>query len=183
MELDPVIFRSCQAAAAVVFGVAALSKLVNIERFERAVASHGLLPAILSGPVALVLAMAELAIAAALIVDSARPVAALAGLGLLAVFFTAIAINLARGNRDVDCGCWAFGRKEPDGSARLSGWHLGRVAVLAMLVAPSLSEPAQRAVEWFDYVTVTGGLAIAGGLFVAIDLLLANEAAAQKLRS
>lgn len=183
MEIDPVILRACQAAVSLVFGAAALGKLVNIERFESAVASYGLLPAFLVEAVAFCLALAELAIAVALLVDPARKAAALGGLALLGIFFTAIGISLARGNRDIDCGCWAFGQKGSGHPARLSGWHLGRVALLALLVSPALFDPAQRPVEWLDYVTATGGLAMAGGLFVAIDLLLANDAAAQKLRS
>lgn len=183
MEIDPAVLRTCQAAVIVVFGAAGFSKLVNPERFERAVASYGLLPAFLVGPVALCLALAELAIAAALLVDSSRPAAALAGLGLLGLFLVAIGMSLARGNRDIDCGCWAFGGKGDGHPARLSGWHLARLALLAAFVAPCLFGPAQRAVEWIDYVTATGGLAVAGGLFVAIDYLLANGAAIQKLRS
>lgn len=183
MEIDPVILRTCQAAVSLVFGAAALAKLVNIERFKRAVAAYALLPPFLVAPVAFSLGIAELAIALALLVESSRHVAALGGLVLLGVFFVAIGVSLARGNRDIDCGCWAVGRNVAGQAARLSGWHLGRVALLALMVVPGMFDPARRAVEWLDYVTAAGGLAIAGGLFVAIDLLLANDAAAQKLRS
>lgn len=183
MEIDPVILRTCQAAVSLVFGAAALGKLVNIGRFEIAVASYDLLPTALVTPVARLLGLAELAIAVALLFDPLRQIAAIGGLVLLGVFFVAIGANLVRGNRDIDCGCWAFGQKASGHPSRLSGWHLGRLAVLALLIAPALFDPAQRSVEWLDYVTATGGLATAGGLFVAIDLLLANDAAAQKLRS
>ncbi|TPQ37843.1 MauE/DoxX family redox-associated membrane protein [Cupriavidus pinatubonensis] len=183
MEIDPVFLRASQGAVAIVFGAAAVSKLVNIDRFKRALASYGLVPAFLLAPLALALAIGELAVAVALPLEAARYAAALAGFALIGVFFTAMAVNLARGNRDIDCGCWAFGKHEDGTSARLSGWHLGRAALLALLLAPSLMESTQRTVEWVDYFTVAGSLAIAGGMFFAIDLLLANGVAVQKLRS
>jgi hypothetical protein len=57
------------------------------------------------------------------------------------------------------------------------------VALLGALLVPSLFEAADRPILWFDYLTVMGSIALAGGLFVVIDTLLANNAAAQKLRS
>ncbi|CAG2152303.1 MauE/DoxX family redox-associated membrane protein [Cupriavidus numazuensis] len=182
MEIDPVFLRTSQGAVAIVFGAAAVAKLLDLERFEQALGSYGLVPSMLVGPLALAIALLELAVAAALPVDAARQLAATTGLALLTVFFAAMAINLARGNRDIDCGCWAFGQKG-DARARLSGWHLGRAALLAALLSPCLFEPSARGVVWVDYFTVAGSLAIAGGVFFAIDLLLANGVAVQKLRS
>jgi len=185
MLIDPVILRTGQAAAAILFGTAAVSKLLDMRRFGQAVASYGLLPTLLLTPAAWLLALAEAAVAMSLPFDAVRQPAALAGLGLLSLFFAAIAISLARGHRDIDCGCWAFGASGRDADARtgLSGWHLGRVALLGALLLPALFDASARAVVWVDYFTVLGTLAIAAGAFFAIDALLANQAAAQKLRS
>jgi hypothetical protein len=183
MEIDPVIFMACQAATAIVFGAAAMTKLADLGRFRRALAAYGLVPGMLVPPLALGIALLELAVAAALPVDVARHAAAFIGLGLLAIFFVALATNLVRGNRDIDCGCWAFGQQRHGTQPALSGWHLGRVLLLAALLLPSLFQPAARAVVWVDYFTAAGSLVVAGGTFFVIDLLLANGAAAQKLRS
>ncbi|MGH8786958.1 MAG: MauE/DoxX family redox-associated membrane protein [Cupriavidus necator] len=183
LVVDPVIVRTCQAAAAIVFGAAAVSKLMAVRRFAGALDAYALLPPVLVTPVAWALALAELAVALLLPLDATRTAAALGGLVLLAVFFSAIGINLWRGNRDIDCGCQAFARRDAGKrvSGALSGWHLARVALLAALLAPVLSEPAAREVLWVDYLTVLGGLACASGLFFVIDALLANRAAAQAL--
>lgn len=183
MVIDPVLLRTSQAAAGIVFGLAALAKLIDMPRFTQALASYGLLPGPLVPPLAWVLALAELTVAIALPVDALRQFAALGGLALLALFFGAIAVSLARGNRDIDCGCWAFGQKAGATPAGLSGWHLVRVALLTVLLAPSLLDPSGRAVVWMDYVTVLGSLAVAAGGFFVIDLLLANQAAARKMGS
>jgi len=183
MVIDPVFLRTSQAAVAILFGLAAASKMADMRRFEGTLASYGLLPDRLVAPMARAIALLEVAVAVALPLDAARLTAALGGLALLALFFAAIGISLARGNRDIDCGCWAFGNKPAGASGGLSAWHLVRVLLLAALLAPSLFEPSSRTVVWVDYFTVAGGLAIAAGLFFVIDLLLANGATAQKLRS
>ncbi|KWR87997.1 MauE/DoxX family redox-associated membrane protein [Cupriavidus sp. IDO] len=183
MAIDPVIVSTSQAAGAIVFGATALGKLTAPGQFARALDGYGLVPRLLVAPLAVGLALLELMVAAGLPLEATRKPAAIIGLVLLAVFFAAIAISLARGNRDIDCGCWAFGRRDPQAPARLSGWHLGRVALLAALLAPCLLESTSRSVLWVDYLTVAGSLAVTGGLFFVIDVLLANGAMAQKLKA
>ncbi|TPQ37990.1 MULTISPECIES: MauE/DoxX family redox-associated membrane protein [Cupriavidus] len=183
LVIDPVVVRTCQAGAAIVFGAAAMSKLLDMRRFEGSLDGYALLPPALVRPAAVGLALAELAVAMALPLDATRVPAALAGLLLLALFSGAIAINLWRGNRNIDCGCHAFGRRGTERQGGLSSWHLARVALLAALVAPALFEFAARDVLWVDYFTVLGGLACASGLFFVIDALLANRAVAQALES
>ncbi len=183
LVIDPVVLRTCQASAAIVFGAAAVSKLMDVRRFAGALGGYGLLPLGLVRPAAWALALAELAVAVMLPLDATRTVAAFGALLLLALFAGAIGINLWRGNRDIDCGCHAFGRAGPARRGSLSGWHLGRVALFAALVVPVLLDAGTREVLWFDYFTVLGGLACASGLFFVIDALLANRAVAQALES
>ncbi|KAF7963533.1 hypothetical protein AWV80_08850 [Cupriavidus sp. UYMU48A] len=117
MEIDPVFLRTSQGAVAIVFGAAAIAKLLDLERFEQALASYDLVPSVLVAPLAMAIAVAELVVALALPIDAARQMAAVTGLALLGVFFSGMSINLVRGNRDIDCGCWAFGKKG-DAAAR-----------------------------------------------------------------
>src|SRR5262249_4609965 len=89
--------------------------------------------------------------------------------GLLAIFTGAIMLNLARGRREIDCGC--FG---PMMRQRLSGWLVVRNIALAMMVATANANPELRTLLPLDYVTiVSGGLAVVI-LYIVMNYLLAN---------
>ncbi len=93
-------------ALAVVFVAAAVGKLAD--RGGSASAAHGLgVPQTWAGPVAGVLPVAELAVAAALLWRPTAVGGAAAGLFLLALFTCLVVLNL-RGGRRPPCRC--FGR-------------------------------------------------------------------------
>src|SRR4051794_40429390 len=102
-------------ALAAVFLTAGATKLLDRPGFRRVLAAFGLERS-LAHPVSVLIPVAEVAVAAGLLVASAARWAALGALLLLAVFGAAILGALARG-RAPDCHC--FGRLR---SARI-GWH------------------------------------------------------------
>ena len=53
---------------------------------------------------------AEALVIVGLIVPATRPAAAMLAFALLAIYGVAIAINLVRGNRRIDCGCGGAGQ-------------------------------------------------------------------------
>src|SRR3712207_6801747 len=109
---------------AAVFALAGVAKLSDLEGSRKAIMDFGL-PAVLASPLALLLPLAELAVAAALIPASTAWWGALGALGLLVLFVVGISINLARG-RKPDCHCFGQLHSAP------AGWKtLARNGVLA----------------------------------------------------
>ena len=115
----------------VVFGVAGVAKLLDQKGTREAVVSFGL-SASWAKPFAWLLPVAELAIAIGLLSLNTAPAAALAALLLLALFITAIAINLSRG-RTPDCHCFGQLYSRPLGwptLARNVGFAVGAMILI-----------------------------------------------------
>lgn len=154
-----------------VFALAALTKLFERAGTRNAIRAFGG-PVSLSGPLATLLPIAELAVAGALLVPVWTRWGAFGGLALLAVFSTAIARSLRRGEAP-DCHCFGALNSEP------VGWRtLLRNAVLSAVVifviAGGWSSPGPSAVAWVGHLSAAGIVAAAGGLAIA---LLAGAAA------
>jgi peroxiredoxin len=115
-----------QAALAGVFLVAALAKLGDRAGSRAALTGFGV-PGVLAGPLGVLLSLAELAVAAALLLVP-EP-GALASLALLLAFSAAIVVNLLRGHAP-DCHC--FGSLH---SAPVSWWTVARNLLLALVAA------------------------------------------------
>src|SRR2546428_13263493 len=103
--MDPAIDATLRAALGLLFLVAAVHKLRDFGRFRATLAEYRLLPrAVLPVAAGLVL-VAELSVAAMLVTPARGAPGPLAACAILVVYATAIAINLARGRRHIDCGC------------------------------------------------------------------------------
>lgn len=100
-----------------VFTLAALAKLMDRAGSRKAVSDFGL-PAILIGPISLLLPGVELLVAFLLIAPRSGWWGGIAALALLAVFTTGIVVNLARG-RAPDCHCFGQLHSAPIGWATL----------------------------------------------------------------
>jgi len=86
------------------FLVAAIDKLRHRDLLPGVIANYRLLPERLVAPAAAVLPLAELLVAVGLLM-ALRPWAPMAAAALLLVFAAAMAINIRRGRRHIDCGC------------------------------------------------------------------------------
>lgn len=87
------------------FVVAGLAKLRDPARFRAAVANYGILRRAGVEPVSVMLPIIEIVGGGMLALRVALPVSALLVAGLLVVFAVAMAVNLVRGRRNMDCGC------------------------------------------------------------------------------
>ena len=162
------------ATLVLVLTISAAGKLRDPQAFEGVVYNYRLLPRALVKPVARSLPGVELLLLVGLLVPAARPAAATALVVLLATYTAAIAIQLARGRRDMDCGCLSSVLRE-----RLSGWHVVRNAVLvAMAAAAGGLWPFGAAVtEALDgagaFEAIAGGAAAlcAALLYIAMSIL------------
>ncbi len=102
---------------AVVFAVAALAKLGDLKRSQKAVHDFGV-PAPLAASLGILLPFAELAVTIALIVTPIALYGAIGALVLLVLFIIAISANLSLG-RNPDCNCFGQLHSEPIGASTL----------------------------------------------------------------
>lgn len=112
MSYEPVITAYSQVLLLIVFAAAGWSKLRSPEAFEGVVYNFRILPERAAGPFSRLLPVAELVVAVALVFPTTRGAAAAGAMALLAVFSIAIAVNLARGRRAIDCGCFSSTLKQ-----------------------------------------------------------------------
>jgi hypothetical protein len=176
--LDPALGWAASAALALVFAQAAWHKLRDLDAFSASVAAYELVPAPLAPLAATQLAVAELLLVGTLVLPPARPAAALGALALLALYSAAIATNLARGRRDLDCGCTGPALRQP-----LSGWLLARNAALGVLAVCVAQPLASRALIAADALPVAGGALALFALYLAANQLAANAPASRELRA
>jgi hypothetical protein len=167
--IDPVVRGMLRVALSLLFVWAASHKLRDLSGFRTALISYELLPSRVIGAFAVLLIAMEIAVAAGLWLPGRAAPAAGAAAGLLAVYGGAIAVNLVRGRRDIDCGCAGAAAERP-----LSGALVVRNGVL-LLAALMLTLPATpRPLMWVDAVTIGAGVAVLALLYAAADGLLAN---------
>jgi hypothetical protein len=147
--IDPVIDLTLRAVLSLLFAAAAWHKVSDRPRFAASLEAYALLPARLVSPISLLLPALECSLAIGLLYAPTREPAAIASMALLTLYTAAIVANLARGRREIDCGCFASSARVP-----LTPWlvarNLGLIGAAALLVAPVRA----RAIVWVDQFTV-----------------------------
>ena len=169
VQIDPAVRGLCAFALALIFGASGAMKLRDLEIFEGSLANYQLAPAWMEKPLAYLFPILECAAAIGVLMTPTRTIAASMLLALLATFTGAIAINLARGRRHIDCGCFGPALRQ-----ELSGWLLLRNLFL-MLATAALTIPATaRALEPLDVVTIVlGGITLVT-LYASANFAIAN---------
>jgi hypothetical protein len=162
LALDPTLLGVLRGSLALLFALAALHKLRDLRGFTALLADYRLLPTAAAAPVAPALALAELAIGVALCTPTWGPLAARAAALLLALYAGAIAANLARGRRAIDCGCGLAPRPLDAGLVVRNALLVGAALVAALPASP-------RALVWVDALSIGFGIATAACLFAAAD--------------
>ncbi|MBS0307006.1 MAG: methylamine utilization protein MauE [Proteobacteria bacterium] len=176
--LDPTLPQMFAAALAIVLLGGAWHKLRDMEGFVAAVEQYRLLPAALTAPAAWLLLAVELAAGVLLLPLATRAGGAWLALALLALVTTAVAINLRRGRRDIDCGCGG-----PEGGPHLSWGLVLRNGVLGAAALLAVAAPAPRELVWLDRLTVLAGALALWGLYAAANQLMANQPRLLRLRN
>lgn len=151
--IDPILAFTARAALALLFAAAAWHKLRDRNRFEAVIRAYRMVPRAWEAPVASVLPAAEALVAIGLCYSPWREAASLTAIGLLSLYTFAIAANLAFGNRDVDCGCFASDVRIP-----LTGWLVVRNGLLIAAAALIVLPVRPRALVWVDALTVAAAL-------------------------
>jgi|HubBroStandDraft_1064217.scaffolds.fasta_scaffold00944_12 hypothetical protein len=168
--IDPAVGALFAGAFALLFLAAAVHKLADLTRFAEVFRAYGIAPRAL-GPLALLVPVLELAVAAGLLLRAARSGAAATGAVLLVGYALAIGVNLARGRRDLSCGCGGANDRRP-----IAAWMVGRNLTLALLLAALLAPWSARALGAADALTVGAGTTVAALLYMSLDTLLGRVA-------
>jgi len=176
--MDPALQLALRLAATLLFLAAAAHKLRDAGRFRHALAAYEILPAAAVAPAAAALIAAEVAVGIGCGVPATAPAACLAGAVILALYSGAVAFNLARGRRLIDCGCGGPGGRRP-----LSLGLVARNAALGGLLLLAALPAAERALVWLDALTGACLLAVLVLLYAALDVAVANAARLRTLEA
>lgn len=166
--VDPVFVWVLRGFLALVFARALVGKLRAPGEFVSAVRGYALVPPSLAVGVAAFLLLAEAALVPGLLIAASGRAAALGAGALLFVYAGAVGINLARGRRDIDCGCAGPARRQP-----LHEWLLARNLLYSVLAWGAAAAPAARSLIWLDALTMTLALSALYALATAFDGLAA----------
>jgi hypothetical protein len=144
-----VIVLFARAFGVLLFGGALAAKLRDVPRFIAAIERYRLLPTNSVAPVAATLLAAEAAATLSLATGQSQAIGAAIAIGLLLLFAAAIAINLLRGVRDIDCGCSLSALPEP-----LEPVLVVRNLLLCVAIAPALlaQPPTGSAIVYVDAI-------------------------------
>lgn len=168
--IDPLFGLTARVFLGLFFLAAAFHKARGRHAFVAALRGYALLPHALSGLAAILLLVSELVVGTLLLLPGFTIFAGAGALALLTLYFTAIATNLLRGRRNIDCGC-SFGSR----ASLLSGWHLVRIASLMALASLPLVGTTSRELLAFDMLNLGGAVIVLTVLYGAVDALLANH--------
>ena len=171
VPFDPVVQRALHAAAALLFLSAAAHKLHDPSAFRSVLGVYRVLPERAVPAAASVIVALELVIGVGCVVPGIAGAACVAGAGLLFAYAWAIAANLLRGRRDIDCGCGGPGGRRP-----LSGALLVRNGALTGLLLLAAWPETDRPLAWLDALTGAALFASAIFLHAGFDVALANDA-------
>ena len=164
--IDPAVGALLAGAFALLFASASLHKLLGLEHFAEAFRAYEVLPAALAQLFPLV-PILELTVAAALLASPSRTGAAAAGIALLLTYAVAIGINLARGRRNLSCGCGGPNDRRP-----IAAWMVWRNLILAAFLGVTLLPWAGRPMGAADALTIGAGTAVVALLYISLDSLL-----------
>jgi hypothetical protein len=173
---DPVAAGAIVGALALILFAAASHKLSQADEFAGALQAYALLPASLVPAATRTLPALEIGIGIAMLVPFARTPGLLAAAALLLVYASAMAINLLRGRREIDCGC--------GGEAHPLSWALVlRNAILAGAGLAVAGPAKARDFDWLDGVILLIGVLAFYALYLLFDELLKQFSRIAQLRS
>ncbi len=169
--LDPAFSWALRLLLAAIFARAAFGKLRIPSQFADALSGYDLVPASLVRSLAAALLATECILVPALLTPVAAPMAAMVAGGVMCLYTAAIAINLARGRRDIDCGCAG-----PTGRQALHEMLVTRNLVYVGFAICAALPVSARTLTALDGLTIASTVVCLFALAVATDGLTALAA-------
>ena len=158
LGVHPVFVIIAAGTLVCVFARALAHKISDFSWFAHTLNGYKMLPEAVMQPIAIALVAAEALVLAGLIVPQLRVVAALLAGALLALYGGAIALNLLRGNRRIDCGCGGAGQG-------LSWFLVVRNVALIGLAMVASATPVAAPLDLLAWTSVATGI---GSLMLVI---------------
>lgn len=176
--IDPLFGAAIAVGLACLLLPAAWHKLAAHQEFVAALRNYRLLAPWLVKPVAAVLPAAEAALAIGWLAGGPNRGVAVATAALLLVYGGALAINLLRGRRRIDCGCGLSGAA--GGEQPLSWWLVARNVVLASLAGIAALPDSGRDLGTHDWLTLMAATLAAVLLYAGASQLIRNASLAAR---
>jgi hypothetical protein len=179
--IDPLFGTAIAIGLAGLLFSAAWHKVAFHAAFVAALGNYRLLPSWLVRPAAALLPVAEAALALGWLAGGRGRLVASATAALLLVYAAALAVNLLRGRRQIDCGCGfsgAAGDEQP-----LSWWLVTRNVLLASLAGLAGLPDSGRNLGSFDGLTLVAATLAAVLLYAGASQLIRNAALAARRTS
>jgi uncharacterized membrane protein YphA (DoxX/SURF4 family) len=176
MTVDPSICLAARVVGALVFASAAIGKVRHRHELPGVVANYRLLPERLAAPAAWAAVLLESLAALSLASGVQLRAGAALAIALLCAFALAIGINLARGRREIDCGCFQSGLRQ-----NLSVGLIVRNMLLCAVLLP-LPLDDSRAFAPLQWIDGLGAGLAAYGLYLILAELLSLRRASEALR-
>jgi len=167
--LDPAIGLLLTGAFALLFASAASHKVRDLPVFAEVFRAYRLLPERLN--LAWLVPLTEAAVVVGLLVPATRMLAAGLGAALLLVYALAMGINLARGRRELSCGCGGPSERRP-----IAAWMVVRNVLLAAALLLSSLPWGLRPLQAVDFLTAGAGVAVVALIYMSLDRLLGRIA-------
>jgi len=147
VTIDPSIALAGRLLGALVFAAAVAGKIRHRHELAGVVANYRLLPEPLAASAAWMIVGLECLVVLSLVSGVRLVAGATLAVVLLVGFALAMAINLARGRSEIDCGCFQAGLRQ-----RLSMALVARNILLAAFLTPLLAAPAAgpATLQWVD---------------------------------
>ena len=180
MTIDPSILLAVRVLGILVFGMAVAGKLRHRDEFVGVVANYRLAQEALAPLIAWVIIILEIFVAISLATGFARVAGAALAVSLLVAFAVAMAINLTRGRKEIDCGCFQSALRQ-----RLSVALVVRNVLLIAMLLPLFLPAADDAVQLPSLLQAVNGVGAGVALFVLYQIFgqaLALRHAAEALR-
>jgi hypothetical protein len=141
VTLDASIPLAIRILTTLVFGAAVLGKLGHRQEFVGVLTNYHLIPEVSVPVVAYLVVGLEVAVVVALSTGIMLAAGAALAAGLLGLFAVAMAINLARGRTQIDCGCFQSTLRQRL-SVALVVRNLLLIAVVLTLFVPQAQPPS-----------------------------------------
>ena len=175
-SIDPIVDFALRGGLALILALAAMHKFNDRPTFEGQLGAYQLLPEAFVHAASRAIPLCELAVALCLLARSEH--AAYLGAGLFAIYAGAIAINLLRGRRDIDCGCGGT-----DGHQALHPALVIRNLVMALGAGAIILPQTMRVTDFSDYA-IAGLAGLTGvALYLAANTLIAQLPASRRLKA
>ena len=176
MELDAAIHDLISVFFTLLLLWTSVHKFSDRSQFVGILASYQLLPRSLLALFAPAIPLLELGLGLAWITGLQSEIVALTTATLLALYSSAIGINIVRGNTEIDCGCGLSSSKhKAAGYQKLSAGLLVRNGILILLSLCALLPGNNRILGLVDYASLAFACAVMFLIYAAFNQLLANK--------